>query len=272
MSVGYWLMRKLGDFIFYVLRIRRKVALDNLRTALGKEKRELELLDIARRAYQNFAMTSLEVIHLPKFSLERIKQIAILDGKEYLDEGRRKGKGTVMVTGHLGCWDIMGFRILAEGYPMTYVSGGFRNQIIDNLYNRFREEKGIPVLPRKYALRGVIRSLKRNELLGVVSDQNAGDMGVFVDFFGKKASTPKGAALFALRTGAKMVVVLDVPLEGRKKHKAIVRPVNIEETGNEETDIYLYIQELTRIIEDIVREHPEHYFWLHRRWKTRPPD
>lgn len=270
--LAYWCMRRFGDFVFYVLRSRRDVTLTNLRIAFGKEKTEQEIFALARKVYQNFAMTSYEVICLPSFSLDYIRKIASLDGAQYLDEGLKKGKGVVIVTGHLGCWDIMGLRMLCDGYPMTYVSGGFRNKLIDDVYNNFRRNKGIPVIPRKYALRGVIKSLKNNELLGVVSDQNAGDGGDFVEFFGKKASTPKGAAVFALRTGAEMAVVLDVPTDDRKHHTAYIRPVRIEKTGDEEKDIFAYTEGLTRIIEDFVRKNPQHYFWLHRRWKGRPPD
>jgi Kdo2-lipid IVA lauroyltransferase/acyltransferase len=271
-GAGYWLMRRFGDFVFYVVQARRKVALANIRIAFGTVKTESEIRALARKVYQNFAMTAMDVVRLPELSLEKIKEITSLEGKEYLDNSRARGKGTVMITGHLGFWDITGLRILAEGYPMTYVSGGFRNLMIDKLYNWFREQRGIKVLPRQYALRGVLKSLARNELIGIVSDQNAGTNGVFVDFFGKKASTPIGAARFALKSGASIVMVLNVPDADRKHYRALVIPVEINKTGDEEKDTLLYTERFTKILEDVVRQHPEHYFWLHRRWKTRPPE
>jgi len=272
LGAAYWLAARFGDFIF-ALGTRKQVTIDNLRQVFGDTKTDRELEKSARNVYRNFSMTACEVLRLRGYSIQEISGRVIFDGLEHLDNAYRKGRGTVLVTGHLGCWDIMGFAILEKGYPMTYVSGGFRNQRIDDLYNRFREEKGIPVLPRRYALRGAVKALKQNRFLGIVSDQNAGDNGAFVDFFGRKASTPKGAALFALRTGAEMVVVLDAPEPGTKrvKHRAYIRPVVIEKTGNEDKDVFLYTQEFTRIIEEIIRKHPEDYFWLHRRWKTRPP-
>ena len=271
-KLGVFIMRLIGDIGFYVLKIRKKVALDNLRFALGDTRTEYELLDIARNVYHNFGIAILEIMRFPKMSLEDIKKAVVFEGKEYLDNALRLGKGGVIVSGHLGNIELLGQSFYAYGYPVSFLVGEQRNKFVDKIFNKYRSERGIKIIRRDFPLRNVMKTLKRNEFVTVVSDQDAGAGGVFVDFFGKKASTPQGAALFCLKSGAQMIFVCTVYSTERKQHRAIFTPVEIEKTGDLEKDIFTYTQKFTNILESFVRQYPDQYFWLHRRWKTRPPE
>lgn len=270
LAIVYWFARRLADFVFYVLRIRREVTLNNLRQAFKNEKSEQELIKIARKAYQNFILTSVEILLSQKLNLDDVKKTVRLENKEVFENALKKNKGIVIISGHIGNWELLGAAFSAYGFPTSFVIGEQSNVWVDKLYNHSREIKQIKLIPKKYSLRGVLKTLKNNELVCLLSDQDAGAGGVFVKFFDKIASTPQGAAMFALKTGASLVACADIPSNDRKHHRGILKLIDIKITGDEEKDVFSYTQAFTKEIENIIRQYPEHYFWLHRRWKTRP--
>ena len=166
---------------------------------------------------------------------------------------------------------MVGARIAAEGYPLNVIARAQRDDRLTEYIRRTREVTGMRVLHREQSVRQSLRALRGNELVGILLDQNAGDDGVFVDFFGQPASTAPGAAAFALRTGAAVV-----PTFGWRKpddsHVAEIGPaLPLVETGDREKDILANTARYTKVIEERIREHPEQWFWLHKRWKSRPP-
>lgn len=249
-----------------------RIVMTNLRLAFGGEKTEEELTAIAKACYRHLGLCLVEFIRLPGMSREEIVSLAELRGREYIDAGLREGRGVILLTGHVGNWEISGCRIAAEGYPINVIARAQRDTDITEYVRRTREALGMRVLHRSVAVRGSLRALRDNELLGVLMDQNAGDDGVFVDFFGHLASTAPGAAAFALRTGAAVV-----PTFGQRKPDGrhvveLGEPVPLINTGDRERDIHENTARYTNIIEDWIRAHPEQWFWLHKRWKARPPE
>ncbi|MCJ7752738.1 MAG: lysophospholipid acyltransferase family protein, partial [Armatimonadetes bacterium] len=145
-----------------------------------------------------------------------------------------------------------------------------RDTDITDYVRRTREMLGMKVLHRRAAVRGSLRALRNNELLGILLDQNAGDDGVFVDFFGHLASTASGAAAFALKTGAAVLPTFGVRKPDGTHAVEVSEPVPLVNTGDRERDIRENTARYTKIIEDQIRTHPEQWFWLHKRWKARP--
>ncbi len=157
------------------------------------------------------------------------------------------------------------------GYPADIIVRPLDNKYLDRLVNKYRTKYGNRLIPKKNATKAVLRSLNQGQLLGILIDQNVsiGDR-VFVDFFGQPASTVTGPAVLALRTGAAVIPAFIIrQTEG--KHKIIYgQQIELINSGNRQADIQANMQQFTRAVEECVRKYPEQWFWMHRRWKTKP--
>ncbi len=270
LKINFFLIDRVADFVFYVLRIRVKVVLENLKTAFGNTKSVKELYSLAHQVYKNFGRTVVEIILLPTYSSKKIIKMLKIHNIECLDKVLLQKKGGIFVSGHIGNWELMGTSIFFLGYPINFIIGEQRNKFADKLLNDYRSKQGINLIPRKSALRDVLTVLKKNEFVGILSDQDALGSGVFVNFFGKKASTPTGAARFAIKSGARIILAVDVPSNDRKYHDIYFEEIKVELTGNKEKDVFLLTETFTKRLEEYISKYPQHYFWLHKRWKTRP--
>lgn len=260
----------LGDFAFSVLHIRRKVTLDNLRAAFP-EKGERERRAIARRTYRNFLKTAIEHLRFPLLTDENIHRLVEFEGAEHFRWAFAQGRGTLCLSGHFGNWQLMGTAIRAAGYPMHFVVQEQRNKLVDAVLNRYRAKFGTKIIYAAGGAREILKALRENSFVAILADQDAGRDGVFVEFLGRNASTPKGPALLALKTQAPIVFGVDVRLaDGR--HRAIIHALRLDGlTGATPENVWTVTQSYTAMLEKYVRLYPDQWFWMHRRWKTRPP-
>jgi len=262
----------LGTLAFSVVGIRRAVTMDHLRRALGDELCEGELKRIARESYRTFGRMTFEYARFPRLTPRRIERTVSLAGAEHLDRALEKGKGAILVAGHLGNWEYLA-TLPTMGYPMTFLVGEQHNMLVDGLMNRMRARFGGEIVPLTGSLKGVFRALRSNRVVAMLSDQDAGSRGTFVEFFGRQASTPYGSGRFAAATGAALLPGMVVG-RGRGNHEIVVCPEIEPPPDGTDSDeaARLYTQAYTREFERLVRSDPEQYFWMHKRWKTRPPD
>ena len=176
----------------------------------------------------------------------------------------------ILVTGHFGYWELLGASVAALGYPMAVVAKDQHNPAVNTLIIKGREKLGMKVISMAAATHAIMRALRRNECVGLLMDQDAGPGGTFVDFLGLEASTYQGPALFALRSGAPIIPCFIIR-EGAEHHRIVFEsPIEAVPTGDEIADIQRYTQTYTAVLERYVRTYPDHWFWVHRRWKTRP--
>ena len=265
-----WCMR-FGDFLgwvsYRILHIRRKVTLANLKASF-KDKYSIKELDrIGLKSYQVIAKSFIDYILFPSLK-SKVLKITGFEGKENLDKALRESKGAVLVTGHFGSWELMGAAISKSGYPTDFLVGEQHNILIDNVMNQYRQLMGIGIIKMGVAAKGVIKALKNNRFVAMLSDQDAGGDGVIVNFFGMPASTPKGPAAFALKTKAPIIVGYTVRNQGKVQEIKIEELIYIEESGNKQEDIQKLTQIYTSRLEDYIRKYPDHWFWPHRRWKS----
>lgn len=259
----------LGQFVWSVLRVRRKVVLSNLRLAFP-DKTQQELKQIALRAYQNFAKMVFEYSRFPLLKKETVFSDWEVDGIEHIEWALKRGKGAVLVAGHFGNWEYMGAYLAQLGYPVSFLVGKQHNKLVDNMMNRNREIMGIRIIHMGIAVRGVIKTLRNNGFVALLSDQDARRQGIFVQFFGKPASTHQGPAIFALKTEAPIIFGSAVRLP-RGRHKVIVERLCFDHLdGITPENIREVTQAYTNLLENKIREYPDHWFWMHRRWKTKP--
>ena len=253
----------LGFLAFHVFRLRRDVTLANLRSALGDEVSERDLHTIARKSYVNIGSTFIEFLCAPKLA-PHILEIVDLSDIDVMRNVIDRGKGLIIVSGHFGNWELNGGAIASAGFPVTVVVKKQSNQFVDRLVNQYRSLLGSKVISTSGSMKHLVRALRRCEPIGLMSDQDSAKKGVFINFFGRKASTPRGAAQLALKYGTPIIVTMTVRLQGGR-FKSLFSEVEILPDDTVES----LTQRYTGVMEDIIRRYPEQYFWMHRRWKTR---
>ncbi len=259
----------LGDFIFYILRVRRKQVLKNLKFAFGNQKSEIELKKIARETYKNLGKTLLEFLQLPRMNGTRIRRIVDTSELCKIDHILKKREGAILLGAHFGNWELLGAAFGLGGYPVNVIGRLSDNKRIGHTIDRYRGLVGMKVIQKSDPIRKVLRALSNNELVAILMDQNTRKDMVFVDFFGKPAATAKGMAVFALRTGAPVVPAFIV--RKGKYHKIFIGdPIYAHSSENADSDIQRYTAQFSKVIESYIRQHPDQWFWLHNRWKTQP--
>ena len=262
----------LGSFAFTVLKLRRDVAMGNLERVFGDRFGRDELLAIARESYRNFGRMTFEYARFPRLSQHDIEKLITVTGGEHIDAALAGGKGAILVAGHFGNWEILA-TLARLGYPMTFLVGEQHNILVDGLMNRLRGRFGGEIVPVTGNLMGVLRALRRNRVVAMLSDQDAGQNGVFVDFLGKPASTPYGPGRMAAGTGAALLPAF-VVRRAAGAHEVVVREAVARPPEDLPPDerVRIFTQGYTTEFEASIRLHPDHYFWMHRRWKTSPPE
>ena len=257
----------LGDLAFSLFRIRRKVTFDNLKRAFGKEYNEKEIKKIAREAYRNIGRGFVEYAMFPVLK-KRLDKLIEFEGLENFDQALKNNRGAVLVAGHFGSWELMGAATSQKGYPLDFLVGEQHNLLVDNLMNEYRQLMGIGIIKMGVATRGVIKALRNNRFVAMLSDQDAGKDGTIVNFFGYPASTPKGPAAFALKTSAPIIMAFIIRQNNKRQRIILTEPIYIQKSKNKDEDIKNLTQAYTSILEDFIRKYPDHWFWPHRRWKS----
>lgn len=251
----------------------RKTAICNLKIAFpdwSEAQRHATVKAMAR----NIAWMAVEFARLPGYNRGNIEETIILEGQENFLEGRRRGKGVLFLTGHIGAWELSSFAHALYGFPLHYMARPLDHPRVDALINRYRGLSGNKPIFKNESARATLRILKDAGTIGILADQNTmRDEGVFVDFFGKPACTTTGIARIALHTGAAVVpgyAYWDAKI--RKYRLRFEPPLDLIRTGDTERDVYENTQRFAKVTEEIIRKYPEQWVWVHARWKTRPKD
>ncbi len=270
-SFGLWVGRRLGDLAYWVLPRRRVVASDNLARAFGEGRSRRERDRLCRESFRHLGMTLVEAcvffFRPPSVLLSRVR----VEGEEHLYAAAAHGLGVLLLTAHLGNWELLAAAHVLTGYPLSVVVRPLDSPILNWLVTRFRERSGVELIAKRRALPEILNALRRQRVVAILLDQNATRReGVFVPFFGRLASTSKSLALLALRAGAPVVPVF-VHRESYGGHRVMIEPeLPPPRTGDVQKDVDAYTAAFTRCVEDTVRHWPEQWLWMHERWRTRP--
>lgn len=248
---------------------RKKMAIDNIMRGLAVS--EAEAAAIAKKSTTRFGLMFMEVLRMPKLNEHNIGRYVKLEGTEYLTEALAQGRGAVLATAHSGNWELLGAALAMHGFPLVAVVQKQTNAAMDRFINEYRTMAGMHVTYKTGVLE-MVRLLGEGKIIGLLMDQDQHKSGVFVNFFGRPASTPQGAAVLARMKNAPVVPAF-ITQNADGTHTAMIHPaVKVEKTKDKNQDIVRATAQLTAIIEEHVRRHPEEWFWLHNRWKTAPPE
>lgn len=276
-KISYPTMRRLTRLFFamgYPFLIRQKrIARESLHIAFGKEKDKAEIEKIFHDCFWNVASGMMELMYYMEHP-QWISKMSYFEGKEYLDEALKKGKGVIAVSAHFGNFPLMLLRFVQEGYKTSAIIRQTRDQTVEKYFLDLRTRLGLNTiysLPRKQCVDTSLKALRNNELLFIPLDQNFGSSnGVFVDFFGQKAATATGPVVFAMRTKAQILPMFIIR-QPDDRHKIIIEPpLEIETRENDRETLLVNTAKITHIIEHYIHRYPQEWGWMHRRWKSQP--
>lgn len=267
LPVVYGLGHVVGFVYGRIIRYHRKDALQALERSLpGKSKREY--CRIANRMYASHGVYVMESIRYFMRDSTAIRSRIGIENREILEKVLERGKGAIILTAHFGNFDIMPVATVAHDYKLTVITKDIKNKLVNDLWMDIRSFEGLTLVPAKLSFRDCLKALRRNELVGFILDQNMkrGE-GVFVDFFGKPASTSPGLAYMAAQAKAPVVPAFIYPA-GKGCHAIRILPAIEPPEDRAPECIEKATQEYTKVIEDVIREDPEQWIWMHRRWRT----
>jgi KDO2-lipid IV(A) lauroyltransferase len=250
----------------------RERALGNLRRSFPHmPQRERELM--ARRSMQQLVMLGVDVIFTTR--LVHIdtwrKYVRLINFHDTLGLLLKKNQGLIMLTGHYGNWEILGYLLATLGFNTTSIARPLDNPYVNDWLLGVRERKGQRIIAKSGATSEVIEVLTNKGAVGFIADQNAGSKGVFVDFFGRKASTYKSIALLAMQYEVPVVIGYARRHGEKFRFTVGVQDIIYPEDWKDQPDALRYVtQRYTKALEDVIRVEPGQYLWIHRRWKTRP--
>jgi KDO2-lipid IV(A) lauroyltransferase len=256
--------------MFYFIPIRKKDVIGGLRLAFPQKSLK-EIKKIALAVYNNFTAVFVDFLFIPKMPVEKLDEMLIYD-RELIERTLAQGKGLVLLSAHYGNWELSALSF-AKKYQVALIVPNQSNGYVDRMLNEFRTQEGFHIINfnknERIAFRGIVEALKKNKVLAILGDQDAGHLGLFIPFFGHIASTPKGPAVFALAAKSPIITAFGCrQKDGSMKMKTEILP--IPNTGNREEDIKIINTIYYQRLEEVIREHPEQWFWFHRRWKSRP--
>lgn len=270
LRAGLWLGRRLGLLARLFDRKHRRFAEENAARALGLTPREAE--DLVRQVYRNVGANTTEDLMLGRIMRKRsIAELCTVEGREHLEAALAQGRGALMLTGHFGNWELGGLVVAHLAGPVLAVARQLGNPLLWRYTQRWRERAGLDVVGRHGAARHLVRHLKQGGKVLMLIDQNQRQGGVFVDFFGKLASTVPTPAKLALRYDLPVLMGYIRRVGTGSQHHMKIEPAEVVRTGDLEADVVATTARFTKKIEQFVREHPDQWFWLHRRWRKRPP-
>jgi len=264
-----WAGRRVGDIIYHVNLKRRMIAYANLKAAFP-EKDPKELKRINRAHFENLSMNVIELLKLSSCREDYLERHIKLENTDIIKSSLEKGKGVILLTAHFGNWEIAPLASSLSGYTMSVFAREQKYERLNNLLNQFRQSTGCRVITKGFSVKDIIKTLDNNGIIGMLSDQDAGANGIFVNFFNRPASTAQGIAAFALKTGA-AVLPSFIWRVGVDNHAIKVgERFELVNTGDKDKDARINLQGMADILEGYIRKFPEQWLWAHKRWKSTP--
>jgi KDO2-lipid IV(A) lauroyltransferase len=252
-----------GRFMWRFAGKRKKRTIDNLKLAFP-EKTEQEIERIAQGVFLHFGRTTADFLAGDGRSQADIEASTKIVGRNHLDQAMAKGKGSLLITGHLGNWERCSAWMSLAGYPLNVIARDADDEGVNTTINQIRQKPGTKVIPRGQAARQVLLKLRANEIVGILPDQNASD--IFIPFFGHPAGTALGPGVFASRTGATIVPVTCVYNSINQYTMTFFPPITADDPND--TSGESMMRAINQWLEEEIAKTPEQWLWMHDRWRN----
>jgi KDO2-lipid IV(A) lauroyltransferase len=270
-SAAIFAGKLLAGAAYHLHRRLRRVGFRNLELALPALD-QAERQAIVRGVFMNLGRLLGEFSQFPKITRQNIANLVEYDGLENYTSASERGRGVLMLTGHVGAWELCAFAQGVYGHPLSFLVRRLDNPLLDRMVSRYRELSSNRTIDKNRAVKTVLETLRRGEDVGLLIDANTMlDQGVFCDFFGVPACSTTGLAVFALRADAPVVPGFLIWDERLKKHRLRFEPeIPLIRTGDFKEEVMLNTSRFTKVIEEYARRYPDQWLWVHKRWHTRP--
>jgi KDO2-lipid IV(A) lauroyltransferase len=264
--------RSLGRMMYRIWGYRRRVAKTNIRLCFP-DMGEDEINRVAKESFEHVVLVAIEMMRMWRLDRDNIRRYVTIENEECLIEYEDSDKGGLLITGHQGPYELSGIAIHLYGYDMSFLVGDQSNKYVDDMMNWTRKKTGVGIIHRDASsLKNIIHKLRKGGMVALVADQEAGDNGIKVDFFGYPISPPKGSVAFALKTKS----ALCCGYGARNGKRCIVTMEDIiwpkRRSENNEADVRYWTQVTIDALERAIRRSPGEYMWMHKRFKTYRPE
>lgn len=262
----------LGGLAFFFARREREKTVLHLTWAYGEEKTPAEIRKLAARVFVHFALAAVDVLRFPRLTREEVDRLVDPgNGLETIRQVLFEGNGMILLTAHLGNWELMGALIRLHGYPGTVIGRRLSYEKYNQTILRLREKVMLKTLYQDASPKEYLAVLHRNEILGLLADQDVDRFdGIFVPFFGRPAYTLTAPVKLALATGAPIVPTFLVR-QGSRYRLIVEEPIRVESRAEREETLEEFTVRWSEVVERVIRAYPDQWAWMHRRWKTELP-
>jgi KDO2-lipid IV(A) lauroyltransferase len=259
-----------GALLFRLDGRHRRLALANLKKALGSDLFPAQRRLIARKSFLQFGRILADNLKWAHLGESKRQKLLRVEGVENIRQALERGKGVLLFSAHFGNWEVSSLA-LSHLRGLSVVARPLDSRPAERELVRFRASLGAKIIYKQQAAKPILQALRRNEMVAILIDQNVlRSQAVFVDFFGFPAATTPSLASLHLRTRAPLIPVFCYPTSFLSYRVKIAPPLDIELSGEWERDVLKITQRSTKIIETEIRAQPDLWFWFHDRWKTRP--
>jgi KDO2-lipid IV(A) lauroyltransferase len=271
-GLARWLSGVLAWSVYRLHGRLRRVGERNLELAFPELSTKRERAVLLRGVFRHLGWQLVEFCRMTRYTAENTRGWMRTEGLDHYLAAQARGKGVLIVTGHLGAWELSSFYHSLMGYPMGMVIRRLDNRRLDEYVNGIRCLHGNRVLSKDDFARGLLTAMRQGETVGILMDTNmTPPQGEFVEFFGRQACTGTGLAHIALKTGAAVLPGFMLWEKAERRYVLHFGPeLVLARTGNAQADIVAATQQCTSAIEAWIRRYPDQWLWIHRRWKTRP--
>ncbi len=264
--------RVFGRLAYFANKKRRRIAYANLKASLGGQIPPLKIKCIIKGVYMNLAQSFIELMRFPKVNKEYVAKYIRIENRQVLDNVLKKGKGVIFLTAHFGNWELMALAgaVEIEGHSVFVLAREQKLTRLNSLLNTYRQFHGARIVPKGLSVRALFKNLKKNNLVGILSDQDAGKTGIFVNFFGRLASTPRGAFELANKLDSAVIPIFMARQAGPYHRIFIEKPIEPQKDIDIDSLNHKGLQDFAEILEGYIRKYPSQWLWLHKRWKSSP--
>lgn len=256
----------LGRMVGRLWTRRAQIARDNLRRAFP-DWNEARINQVSKAVFANFGRTTFEILRISTSTPRTLMSEVEAPSMDFMENAQNGGKGAILMSGHIGNWELLVGYLRARGYPIDVVVKPMRNPLSDAVYNARRGELQLGIIRTQTATRGIVQALRDKHLVAILADQYAGEDGVEVMFFGRKVATPRGPAVLALKYGCPIITGIMIRTDPGRYRMEIDDPLTYHPTGDTDADVIALTQEFTSRLEGHIRRYPDQWLWTHRRWR-----
>lgn len=256
----------IGGMVGRLWTRRSRIARDNLRRAFP-DWNDAQINKVLKAVFANFGRTTFEILRISTSTPRRLMSEVEAPSLDFIESAQREGKGAILMSGHIGNWELLAGYLRALGNRIDVVVKPMRNPLSDAFYNERRDELQLGIIHTQTATRGIVQALRDKHLVAILADQYAGEDGVEVMFFGRKVSTPRGPAVLALKYNCPIITGIMIRVAPGRYRVEIDGPLTYPPTGNDEADVIAITQEFTSRLEAHIRQYPDQWLWTHRRWR-----